>query len=105
MNNATQTEDCIYVSSASVSGAMVGTDTTTLFAQPARPAAARPHKVSVRPKQGNKIERAVSSHIQAVRTLGRTQINTSDIADALSLDVNDVNRAVEKLKSKGVRKL
>ena len=102
MNNTTQTEDCIYVSSVSVSGAMVGTNTTTSFPQPPL---ARSPRVSTRSKNDNKIERAVYSHIRAVRTLGRTRINTSDIADALSLDVSDVNRVVEKLRAKGVRKI
>lgn len=81
---------------------MVGTDTTTSFPQTPL---ARSHRVSIRPPHDNKIERAVYSHIRAIRTLGRTQINTSDIADALSLDVKDVNRAVTKLRAKGVRKI
>lgn len=102
MNNATQTEDYIYVCSPSASGAMVGMHTTTSFPQTN---VAHSRTFSRRPKDKDRIERAVYSHIRAVRTLGRTQINTSDIADALSLDVNDVNRAVQKLKSKGVRKL
>lgn len=102
MNNSTQTEDHIYVSSVSATGAMVGANSTTSFPQTSL---AQSHRLSVRPKHENKIERAVYSHIQAVRTLGRTQINTSDIADALSLDVKDVNRAVAKLRAKGVHKI
>jgi hypothetical protein len=102
MNNTTQTEDSIYVSSVSATGAMVGANSTTSFPQTS---VAESHKASVRPKHDDKIERAVYSHIQAVRTLGRTKINTSDIADALSLNVSDVNRAVTKLRAKGVRKI
>lgn len=49
------------------------------------------------------IQVAVYSHIQAVRALGRTNINTEEIAKALSLPVGSVNVAIAKLKDKGVR--
>jgi len=49
------------------------------------------------------IARAVYAFIQAICTLGRTEVNTLEIALALRLKVNDVNRAVKRLKSKGVR--
>lgn len=52
-----------------------------------------------------KIENAVYSHIRAVRALGRTNISTSDIAESLSLAVNEVNRAVMNLRKKGIRAL
>jgi hypothetical protein len=56
------------------------------------------------PRKGE-IEKAVYAHIRAVRALGRTRINTADIADALSLSVNEINRAIVRLKKKGVRVL
>jgi DNA-binding MarR family transcriptional regulator len=46
---------------------------------------------------------AVYAHIRAIRALGRTEVNTSDIAEALSLPVAEVNRAVSSLKKKGVK--
>jgi hypothetical protein len=49
------------------------------------------------------IQGAVYSHIQAVRALGKKNINTEEIAKALSLPVESVNAAVAKLKDKGVR--
>lgn len=51
------------------------------------------------------VENAVYAHIRAIRALGRTSIVTTDIADALSLSVVQVNRAVSALKKKGVRSL
>jgi len=56
-----------------------------------------------RSKRDGAIEGAVYSHIRAVRALGRTNINTTEIADALSLDLDEVNRAVARLRKKGVR--
>jgi len=49
------------------------------------------------------IESAVYSHIQAVRALGREEINTSEIAQALSLPQELVIAAVARLRDKGVR--
>ena len=49
------------------------------------------------------IESAVFSHIQAVRTLGRSEINTAEIAQALSLPQELVIAAVARLRGKGVR--
>jgi hypothetical protein len=56
-----------------------------------------------KPRRDSAVQDAVYSHIRAIRRLGRTNINTTEIADALSLDVDEVNRAVTKLKKKGVR--
>jgi hypothetical protein len=58
-----------------------------------------------RARVGKSIENAVYSYIRAVRALGRTAIITTEIADALSLTVADVNRAISSLKKKGVREL
>ena len=51
------------------------------------------------------IQNATYAYIRAIRALGRTEINTSEIAEALSLPVLEVNRAVSSLKKKGVKLL
>ena len=56
-------------------------------------------------KTGSKIESAVLAHIRAVRALGREQINTVDIAEALNLPVRKVNSVLDQLKKRGVRPL
>lgn len=47
---------------------------------------------------------AILSYIKAIRTLGRTEINTQEIADVLSISIRDVNDALEVLKKQGVRR-
>jgi hypothetical protein len=49
------------------------------------------------------VENAVYAHIQAMRTLGRTKINTSDIATALGLPVAEVDKTIAALRKKGVK--
>jgi hypothetical protein len=49
------------------------------------------------------IKSAVYAHIQAVRALGRTTINTVEISKALGLPLADIDRTVKLLKEKGVR--
>lgn len=49
------------------------------------------------------VERAVYAHIQAMRSLGRTSINTADIAKALSLSRAQVERAAANLRERGVK--
>lgn len=51
------------------------------------------------------IETAVYSHIKAMRALGRTSLNTTEIARALSISRKDVERAVPNLRDKGVRRI
>ena len=48
-------------------------------------------------------ESAVYAHIRALRALGHTTINTAKIADALSLNRRQVERAISALKDKGIR--
>lgn len=55
----------------------------------------------VRPEK--KSERAVYAYIQAIRVLGGKQVNTEDIADALSMPIGEVERAVRSLRKKGVK--
>jgi len=54
-------------------------------------------------KANKRVENAIYSHIRAVRALGRKEVNTIDIADALSLSIDDVNHAIASLRKKGVR--
>jgi predicted transcriptional regulator len=60
--------------------------------------------VAVRRKSNKKsIENAIYSHVRAIRALGRKKINTTEIAEALSLPVLVVNQAVTSLLKKGVK--
>jgi hypothetical protein len=52
-----------------------------------------------------RVQNAVYAYIRAIRTLGRTKINTTEVADALSLPVAEVNGALSSLKKRGVRAL
>jgi hypothetical protein len=65
----------------------------------------QPAQSERRSQGGPDIESAVYSHIQAVRALGKTTVETADIASALSLPVAAVNRAIQRLRSRGVRPL
>lgn len=47
---------------------------------------------------------AVYSHLQAMRSLGRTEANANDVAKALGLSYAATMRAMETLKDKGVRR-
>ena len=49
------------------------------------------------------IEAAVYAHIRAIRALGRTKINTAEIARALDIGIKDVERALDNMKEKGVK--
>jgi hypothetical protein len=57
------------------------------------------------PVPKEEIELAVLAHIQAIRALGRTKINTQEIADALGLSIQEVNDVVQVLKAHGVTRL
>jgi hypothetical protein len=52
-----------------------------------------------------KIENAVFGYIQAVRALGRTTINTTEISRALNLSLADVERTLSALRKRGVKTL
>ncbi len=100
MAETTCVTNYIYSSNNSTSGSVSIIDAGNSFPN----SQAVPETKSRHASSGNgKIERAVYAHIRAVRALGRTRINTSEIADALSLKVSEVHRAVERLKNKGVR--
>jgi hypothetical protein len=63
---------------------------------------ARP-RLRRRDGQEKRIENAVYAHIRAVRALGRTEVNTAEIAKALRLPLKEVERAVSRLVSKGIK--
>jgi len=56
------------------------------------------------PTSKKQLQLAIMAHIRAIRTLGRTKINTQDIADALSISVQEVNNTIEILNKQGVRR-
>ena len=64
--------------------------------------AAAGHKVAKRHRDA---EAAVYTHIRALRALGRTHINTVEIAEALNLPLKVVEQIVGKLTRKGVKKV
>jgi hypothetical protein len=49
------------------------------------------------------IESAVYAHIQALRALGKTQVNTIEIARSLDLSLAIVEKVIADLRSKGVK--
>ena len=49
------------------------------------------------------IENAVYAYIQAIRTLGRTQVNTLEIAKGLNLTAAVVEKTLAALEKKGVK--
>lgn len=49
------------------------------------------------------VQKAVFTYIQALRALGKTRVNTHDIATALELPRPVVEQAVRHLKEKGVK--
>ncbi len=53
--------------------------------------------------EGKSVENAIYAHIRAIRALGRDTINTIEIAEALSLTVPEVNRAISALEKRGVK--
>ena len=57
------------------------------------------------PREDKKIENAIYAHIRALRALGRTQINSAEIAEALGLNLNTVHRAIRSLTKRGVKVL
>jgi len=95
ISSTTASDHCLFLSAPSATGAMV--DTTDYGSE-----WKQRKRVTGSPRK-SEIEKAVYAHIRAVRALGRTQINTSDVADALSLPVSEINHAIVRLRKKGVR--
>jgi hypothetical protein len=57
------------------------------------------------PRAVRVLENAVYMHIRAIRTLGRTTINTTEIASALEVSLSDVESTLRSLEKKGVKVL
>jgi hypothetical protein len=55
-------------------------------------------------RSSKSVEAAVYGFVRAVRALGKTQINTADIAKALGLPVSKVDEVLPKLIGKGIRR-
>lgn len=51
------------------------------------------------------IEDAVFKYIEAIRAVGRNRVNTSEIAEALSLPLHAVEKAARSLHTRGVKAL
>lgn len=103
MNATTTTSGSVTVTSET------STATSTRSTAVAVPAHTRTTVVGVKSRaetaehSAKKFESAVFSHIQAVRALGRTNINTTEIANALKLSQSIVDRTIDALKKKGVK--
>jgi hypothetical protein len=70
----------------------------TVTAQSVTVFAARCTAVTIK----KEIRTAILLHIRALRTLGHMETNTQQIADALFLSLNEVNRTIGHLKTFGV---
>jgi hypothetical protein len=58
----------------------------------------------VETKDKQDFESAVFAYIQAMRAMGRTKLNTADIAQALGCKPSDVEQTLASLRPKGVKK-
>lgn len=93
-NNSSSTETMLFFSAPAASG-----DCLPLIDSPKSNLIIRS-----KPRRSvQAVDNAVYSHIRAIRALGRKTLNTSDIADALSLPTNEINQSIERLKKKGIR--
>jgi hypothetical protein len=81
-------------------GRIPSNSTSTTSALPELPSDTEVQEIPV----SKDVEGAVYSYVQAVRSLGRTRVTASEIADALSLRTRVVLMALENLQAKGVKK-
>jgi hypothetical protein len=101
-SNTTSTADSYFVDKGSTSGPYNDRETITDVST---------RRVTVdtliksAARKGVSIENAVYGHIRALRALGRTKVNTAEIAQALSLPLEEVHSIVGILKKKGVKVL
>ena len=98
--NSTATSVCMLLAG---DPSVIGHVESASLAAPAH--LGRPRRAGSERATKSKIEKAIYSHIRAVRALGRKEITTAEIAEALSLSVKQVNAAIGALKSKGVKVL
>jgi hypothetical protein len=85
-----------YSTAQYVTGSTAATGTSISITASPSPISLHVSKKQLRP--------AILAHIQAIRALGRTEINTQEIADALCISVHEVNDTVEVLTKQGVRR-
>jgi len=62
-------------------------------------------RVRRRGRANKDVQNAVYAYVRAIRALGRTKINTAEVADALSIPIAEVNGALSSLKKRGVKAL
>jgi hypothetical protein len=79
------------------------TVTYSISTPAARGATYRLDKVDARRKPSKDVEKAVYGYLRAIRALGRTDLNVSDVAAALNIAVPLVIAALGALRSKGVK--
>ena len=93
MKSSTNTLNLLVLSTDSSEGEQI---TIPVVNSPRRRARRASHSAE-------RLQSAVYAYIRAIRALGRTQINTLEIAAALSLSLAEVNRAISSLGKKGVK--
>jgi hypothetical protein len=98
MNNTITSAEMLLVGAPSTVGSVEGTPDTTIA--PRKPLRRR---TTIDRAMRIRMERAIYSHIRAMRALGRTRIDTREIAKALGLSTVQVVSAIGSLKRKGVR--
>jgi len=54
-------------------------------------------------RSANMVQSAVYAHIRALRALGKTSVNTVEIAEALNISQKATIRAIRELSNKGVK--
>jgi hypothetical protein len=89
MKSSTNTLNSLVLSSESPTNATIQVGVTPRNAHVAR--------------QGKNVQNAIYAYIRAIRALGRDTVNTIEIAEALSLTVPEVNRAIAALEKRGVK--
>lgn len=84
-------------------GVEVVVGSTTSAATSAPTTRARGPRLVATPASNKSIENAVYAHLQAMRALGHTTVNTGDVARALGLSQSTVEKTIAGLASKGVK--
>jgi len=99
--NKSSTAESLVFSGESTSGefgrAITDMSAARIPVENLRRTAARPGKST--------IENAIYAHIRALRALGRKTIYPAEIAEALTLSLEEVRNALNSLRKKGVKPL
>lgn len=93
LSNASSSGD-VYISSHGTASATIFTTTAPSFGT-STPSTSAEHI--------SKIEDAVFSHIQALRSLGNRRVNTMEIAEALGIPHRNVESVIRRLIQRGVK--